>query len=404
MRLLRILPLAAACILLAADSASAGPLRERLEFRAVNLILRGRLLDYTDKHGEDKRIWSQALGQKRNVYVYLPPGFDPAQRYPVMFLLHGFAQDESAVFYILPKLDREMCAGRFPHAILVAPDGNIPSDYLIKRGSFYVNSNAGNYEDYLLHDVQGFAEANFPLHPDRKARALVGVSMGGGAAFDLGIRHKDRFGVVFGLFPPLNFRYMDCRGNYRGKFDPNCFMLREQADDPREVLASYLFGLVKIRIGAMADPLFGIGPSTVEGLSRYNPYENLDRYDLRPGELSMFIAYGGRDEYNIDSQIKSFLAKAEDRGLEIETRYAPFGRHDRFTARRFLPAALEWLSGQLRPYAPGGPFAMTAADRSPTAHGPSARSGDAVPGAGPPGVAKGDEGPEDAAPGAAKPD
>lgn len=347
--------IASACLLPSAP-AHAG-IGERIEFRAVNFLLHGKLLDYTDKHGSDRRIWSEALGAKRNVYVYLPPGFDRTQRYPVIFLLHGFAQDESALFYILPKLDREIESGRFPATILVAPDGNIPSDKWIKRGSFYVNSNAGRYEDYLLQDVQGFAEQNFPLHPDRKARAMVGVSMGGGASFDIAIRHKEQFGVALGIFPPLNFRYLDCHENYRGKYDPNCFMLRTRADSD-EVIASYLGGLLKIRMGVLATPLFGKGEDVIEGLSRYNPYENLDRYDIRPGEIAMFVGYGGRDQYNIDSQIKSFLDKASERGLRVTTSYLPFGQHDRLTARRVLPEALQWLAVQLRPYGPGGPCAL----------------------------------------------
>jgi S-formylglutathione hydrolase FrmB len=357
LKLLRVLLIAAASLLPSA-SAQAG-IGERLEFRAVNFLISGKLIDYTDKHGADRRIWSEALGMKRNAYVYLPPNFDPAQRYPLIVLLHGFAQDESALFYILPKLDRDMEAGRFPHSILVAPDGNIPcGQWIIKRGSFYVNSNAGRYEDYLLQDVQGFVERNFPIHPDRRARALVGVSMGGGAAFDLAIRHKDQFGVTLGIFPPLNFRYLDCNENYRGKYDPNCFMLRTRADNDDEVLAYFLAGLVKIRIGAMAKPLFGRGDDVVEGLSRFNPYENLDRYDVRPGELAMFVGYAGRDQYNIDSQIKSFLDKACERGLKVTTSYAPLGRHDTPTARRILPEALDWLSTQLAPFGPRGSCAL----------------------------------------------
>jgi len=362
LKLLRLLTAIAACFVFA-PALHAG-IGERLEFRVVNLVLHGKLLDHTDKHGSDNRIWSESLGMKRNVYIYLPPGFNTSCRYPVIFLLHGFAQDESALFYILPKLDRDINSGRFPPTILIAPDGNIPSDRWIKRGSFYVNSNAGRYEDYLLTDLRGFAEKNFPLHPDRRARALCGVSMGGGASFDLAIRHKDQFGVVMGIFPPLNFRYLDCHENYRGKYDPNCFMLRTRADE-NETIASYFGGLVKVRMGVLAKPLFGKGEAVIEGLSQYNPYENIDRFDVRPGELAMFVGYGGRDEYNIDSQIKSFLDKAASRNLEITTVYLPFGRHDRVTARRILPTALDWLSTRLRPYAPRGPMGMEFAATRP---------------------------------------
>src|SRR5262245_28146785 len=55
----------------------------------VNLAIKGKVLDFTFNHGKDYRIYSQALGQKRDLYIYLPPGYDRNQAYPVMFYLHG---------------------------------------------------------------------------------------------------------------------------------------------------------------------------------------------------------------------------------------------------------------------------------------------------------------------------
>src|SRR5262245_992968 len=62
----------------------------------VNRRLHGQLLDFTKNHGADRRFWSESLCQKRDLYVYLPPGFDPNQLYPLVIWLHGFAQDEGS--------------------------------------------------------------------------------------------------------------------------------------------------------------------------------------------------------------------------------------------------------------------------------------------------------------------
>src|SRR5580704_10322295 len=43
----------------------------------INNKLKGRVLDYTFNHGKDNRMYSPALDEKRDMYIYLPPGYDP---------------------------------------------------------------------------------------------------------------------------------------------------------------------------------------------------------------------------------------------------------------------------------------------------------------------------------------
>jgi len=70
-------------VLIPWQSASAiGWRKESTDLLHVNRTLRGQVLDYTANHGRDHRIWSAALGQRRDLYVYLPPGFNPRLRYP----------------------------------------------------------------------------------------------------------------------------------------------------------------------------------------------------------------------------------------------------------------------------------------------------------------------------------
>src|ERR1022692_2110852 len=64
------------------------------ELQRVNRSIRGQVLDFTNNHGHDRRIWSAALGAKRDLYVYLPPGYDGVKKYPLVIFLHGASQDE----------------------------------------------------------------------------------------------------------------------------------------------------------------------------------------------------------------------------------------------------------------------------------------------------------------------
>ncbi len=326
----------------------------RGELDRVNRRVKGRVLDFTHNHGADCRLFSPALGQRRDLYVYLPPGFDPGKRYPLILWLHGFAQDEvSFLTSAVERLDEAIVEGRLPPVIIAAPDGSLKGYACIgSAGTFYLNSRAGNFEDYLMRDVWDFVHQTFPVRPEPEAHALAGVSMGGGAAFNLGIKYRDRVKIALGIFPPLNTRYLDCRGRYFADFDPDCTALRTDFSRGLDVVGRF-YGVYTIRLRRVIDPLYDrSGPNIVEEVSRENPIEMLDRYDLREGELSLYVAYGGKDQFNIDAQVESFLYAARRRGLTVTSEFDPRGRHNLFTALRLTPGALDWLAPQLAPYSP----------------------------------------------------
>ncbi len=323
------------------------------QLERINGRLHGRIVDHTHNHGADRRLWSPALQQRRDVYVYLPPGFDPQQLYPVMFYLHGFAQDEqSFVDSVVPHLDRAIARGQLPPMIIVAPDGSFRGHpCLLTAGSFFVNSKAGAFEDYVMQDVWTFVLSHYPIRPEREAHILAGTSMGGGAAFNLALKYRDRFKVVVGVLPPLNTRWVDCHGRYMGNFDPCCWGWRTHFNRGLEVVGRF-YGVVTIRERKVVNPLYGHGRDTLSAVSAENPIEMLDRLGLQEGELAMYVAYGGRDQFNIDAQVESFLYAAQQRGLTVDVGYDPKGKHDLPTALRLLPGILDWLAPQVAPYSP----------------------------------------------------
>jgi S-formylglutathione hydrolase FrmB len=313
--------------------------------------LAGTLIAYTRQHGVDRRIWAPTLGQWRDLNVYLPPGYDPTCRYPVMLWLHGIAQDEHSFMTDgLRDFDAAIAAGTLPPLIIAMPDGSLKGEpRLAGPRPLYLNSNLGNFEDYIVEDVWSFMRTHYPLRPEREAHVIAGFSAGGAAAYRFAFKRPDQFGIIMGVSPPLNIRWVDCHGHYLGKFDPNCWGWREDVRQ-REVIARFYLGLVKVRLGTLVQPLFGKGPHVVGELSQQNPIEMLDRFDVQPGEYQMFIAYGGRDQFNMDAQIESFLYRARQRGLPVEVAYDPHGRHNLTLAEHFMPRMLAWLGPLLEPY------------------------------------------------------
>jgi S-formylglutathione hydrolase FrmB len=322
----------------------------RCELARINRGLHGSVVDFTYNHGQDRRIWSAALGARRDLYVYVPPNFDPARKYPLAIFLHGAAQDERYFLrHVIHDIDQAIADGKLPPCIVAAPDGSmLGRRSYFKMATFFANTDAGRYEDYLMIDVWDFLMENFPIKPEREAHALLGASMGGSAAFMQAIKHKDKVKIAVGFMPALNLRWVDCHGKYNRPFDPDCWGWRSDAK-PLEVIGRPR-GILPVRFCDLFGPEVGHGPDAMAKLSRFNPIEVMDQYDLKPGELDLYIAYGGKDEFNIPAQVESFLYRAKERGITVGVDFDPNGRHNPASARRWFPAALEWIAPLVEPY------------------------------------------------------
>src|SRR5207237_7158342 len=91
-------------------------------------------------------------------------------------------------------------------------------------------------------------------------------------------------------------------------------------------------------------------PDAIDRLSRENPIEMLLRGEVQPGAVAMWVGYGGKDQFNLDAQIESFLYVARTHGFDVTVWYDPRGRHNIGTARRMIPSMICWLAQQLEPF------------------------------------------------------
>jgi S-formylglutathione hydrolase FrmB len=135
--------------------------------------------------------------------VYLPPGYDPGERYPVVYLLHGLRGSPSS-FYdslrIADVADGLIASGKAAPFIAVMPYGG-PVVHP-EQGEW-----AGVWARYVVDDVVPWTDANLPTLPDRADRTLAGLSAGGFGALDIGLRHPDVFGTLeswAGYFHPFH--------------------------------------------------------------------------------------------------------------------------------------------------------------------------------------------------------
>ena len=145
---------------------------------------------------------SSTVGVKRPAQVYTPPGYTKERRYPVLYLLHGIGGNEwewagpGAAKTILDNLHAD---GRVTPMIVVLPNGRAakdvaPNDPIPKQSPAFAA-----FEQDLLVDLIPFIEARYSADPRREARALAGLSMGGGQSLNFGLAHLDRFAWVGGF-------------------------------------------------------------------------------------------------------------------------------------------------------------------------------------------------------------
>jgi hypothetical protein len=346
--------LGALCVgLLCGLPAHAFGLRDRNLLTKLNGSIYGHVVDFTYNHGVDRRIWSPSLGENRDLYVYLPPGFDRGKQYPIVIFMHGFLDDEKTLpRYVVRDIDAAIVGGHLPPLIIAAPDGTLSRRHFLSPGSFFLNSKAGRFEDYLVQDIWSFMTHNFPIRPEREAHVLAGASMGGFAAYNLSMKYPETFKIAIGIFPPLNLRWVDCHCNYMANFYPCCWGWKTSVKNGHEVVARFLGGLVRIRLKHVVDPIYGRGPDAIEAISYENPIEMIDRLKIPDGLLDMYIAYGGKDEFNLDAQVESFVYRARQRGLTLTVDYDPEGNHSPGTARYFFPSMIRWLAPRLAPFGP----------------------------------------------------
>ena len=84
----------------------------------------------------------------------------------------------------LSAYDAAIAAGQLPPVIIAIPDGTQRgSSTLFGVNPFWVNSRAGNYEDYLMRDVWSFSLANYSIRPERSRTLWAAFPAGAGPPF-----------------------------------------------------------------------------------------------------------------------------------------------------------------------------------------------------------------------------
>jgi S-formylglutathione hydrolase FrmB len=122
---------------------------------------------------------SELLGKQTSATVILPEkGKGP---FATFYLLHGLSDDHT-IWHRRTRLEWYV---RDLPLIVVMPDG---------YRSFYTRPVDGpDYARHIGEELPDYIERHFQARPERAARAIGGLSMGGYGALRVGLGHADRF-------------------------------------------------------------------------------------------------------------------------------------------------------------------------------------------------------------------
>jgi len=168
----------------------------------------------TGKVFDNLSLKSKILNMDRKYAVYLPPDYETSQRsYPVLYLLHGYGDDQTGWVQfgeVLHIADEAINSGKATPMIIIMPDANTG-----KIG--YVNSIKGDwqYEDFFFQELMPYVEKTYRIKPDKRYRAIAGLSMGGEGTFIYALHHPELFSSACPLSAATGPKSVDDMKNYR---------------------------------------------------------------------------------------------------------------------------------------------------------------------------------------------
>ena len=109
-----------------------------------------------------RQIQSEAIGQEKSYNLYLPPNWCRLDDLPLLVMLHGLYGDHTDWVnkgHLDDTATALILAGEIDPLIILMPDGD---------DSFYVNGSEGDYETYVISELIGAVDQDFPTSGDAR--------------------------------------------------------------------------------------------------------------------------------------------------------------------------------------------------------------------------------------------
>jgi len=153
-------------------------------------------------HGKVEQVLfaSKSTGTVRRAFVYTPPDYakNRSKRYPVLYLQHGWGEDETAWSnqgHANLIMDNLLAEGKTKPFLIVMTYG-MTND--VKIGGL-ANFDVNHFQRVLVDELVPYIDTNFRTLADQRHRAMAGLSMGGMETRWITLKKLDVFSHI-GLF------------------------------------------------------------------------------------------------------------------------------------------------------------------------------------------------------------
>lgn len=144
-----------------------------------------------------QEVFSPKMNKKIKTII-ITPNVQPNTKYPSVYILHGFSGNPDRIIKEdIPDLVQK--AQQYK-TIYVLPDGNY--------SSWYVDSPVikdSQYQTFIGKELVEFIDKNYPVKAEKKFRGILGWSMGGYGATNIGVTYNKTFGIVGSSCGALDF-------------------------------------------------------------------------------------------------------------------------------------------------------------------------------------------------------
>jgi enterochelin esterase-like enzyme len=140
-------------------------------------------------HLETSQVSSNLLKLPMEYRVYLPPCYDQQseRRYPVLYLIHGqnYNDDQWDRLGVDETLDGLVATGEIPPFIVVMP-----------RDRSWAQPEVDMFGRVVMETLLPWIDKSYRTLPERRYRAIGGLSRGAGWAIHLGLSEWESFGAI----------------------------------------------------------------------------------------------------------------------------------------------------------------------------------------------------------------